>query len=427
MTATTIVAVLGRRVWDSRGRPTVEAEVALKGGAVGRAIAPAGASIGSGEAVDLRDGGPAFGGFDVTRPVTHIAGEIASSLHGLDAADQAAVDHALIESDGTANKSRLGGNALIAVSMAVAQAAAAAADVPLWHWLSGGVAGRLPLPEIQIFGGGAHAARRVDIQDFMVMVPRARSFAEALDVTAEVYRSAGLLLAENDLLQGVSDEGGYWPAFASNEEALDMLVRAIERAGYTPGADVAISLDIAASSFGVGGRYRLTLDDLVLDTDGLIEMLLGWIARYPIVSVEDPVAEDDGEGFRRFTAAVNERVQVIGDDLLVTNAARVRAAAAARIVTAVLIKPNQAGTLTETKAALDAARAAGLATIVSARSGESEDTTIVHLAVGWDAGQLKVGSFARSERMAKWNEGLRIAEALGSRGRFAGMGALALR
>ena len=427
MTATSIVAVLGRRVWDSRGRPTVEAEVALEGGAVGRAIAPAGASTGSGEAVDLRDGGPAFGGFDVTRAIAHISGEIASALRGFDATDQAAVDHAMIERDGTANKSRLGGNALIAVSMAVAQAAAAAADVPLWHWLSGGVAGRLPFPEIQIFGGGAHAARRVDIQDFMVMVPRARSFAEALDITAEVYRTAGLLLAEKNLLQGVADEGGYWPAFASNEEALDMLVRAIERAGYTPGADVAISLDIAASSFGAGGRYRLTLDDLVLDTDGLIEMLLGWIARYPIVSVEDPVAEDDGEGFRRFTAAVSERVQVIGDDFLVTNAARVRAAAAARNVTAALIKPNQAGTLTETRAALDAARAAGLATIVSARSGESEDTTIVHLTVGWDAGQLKVGSFARSERMAKWNEGLRIAEALGSRGRFAGMGALGLR
>jgi enolase 1/2/3 len=427
MTATSIVAVLGRRVWDSRGRPTVEAEVALEGGAVGRAIAPAGASTGSGEAVDLRDGGPAFGGLDVTRAIAHIAGEIASALCGLDATDQAVVDHAMIARDGTGNKSRLGGNALIAVSMAVAQAAAAAADVPLWHWLSGGVAGRLPLPEIQIFGGGVHAARRVDIQDFMVMVPRARSFAEALDVTAEIYRTAGLLLAENDLLKGVSDEGGYWPAFASNEEALDMLIRAIERAGYTPGADVAISLDIAASSFGAGGRYRLTLDDLVLDTDGLIEMLLGWIARYPIVSVEDPVAEDDGEGFRRFTAAVSERVQVIGDDFLVTNAARVRAAAAARTVTAALIKPNQAGTLTETKAAFDAARAAGLATIVSARSGESEDTTIVHLAVGWDAGQIKVGSFARSERMAKWNEGLRIAEALGSRGRFAGMGALGLR
>ena len=218
--------------------------------------------------------------------------------------------------------------------MAVAQAAAAAADVPTLTWLSGGGAGRLPLPEIQIFGGGVHVARRVDIQDFMVMVPRARSFAEALDVTAEVYRTAGLLLAENDLLQGVSDEGGYWPAFASNEEALDMLLRAIERAGYTPGADVAISLDIAAFSFGAAGRYRLALDDLVLDTDGLIEMLLGWIAGYPIVSVEDPVAEDDGEGFRRFTAAVNERVQVIGDDFLVTNAARVRAAAAARLVTA---------------------------------------------------------------------------------------------
>ena len=424
MTNTAIARVHGRRVWDSRGRPTVEAEVTLQGGAIGRAIAPAGASTGSGEALDLRDGGARFGGFDVTRAVANISGEIGAALKGRNAADQAAIDRELIARDGTPNKSRLGGNAVVAVSMAVAHAAAAAHGAPLWRYLSGQTPGRLPLPEIQIFGGGAHAARRVDIQDFMVMCPRAKSFAEALDITAEIYRAAGGLLADRGLLQGVADEGGFWPAFASNEEALDMLVRAIERAGFTPGEDAAISLDIAASSFGADGRYRLALEDRELDTDGLIELLQRWIERYPIISVEDPLAEDDANGFQRFTAAVGNRVQVIGDDFLVTDAARVRAAAQAGSVTAVLIKPNQAGTLTEAKAALDAAREAGLATIVSARSGESEDTTIVDLAIGWDAGQLKVGSFARSERMAKWNAALRIEEALGPTARFAGGRAL---
>src|SRR5690606_6037146 len=233
--------------------------------------------------------------------------------------------------------------------------------------------------EIQVFGGGAHAAGRVDIQDFMVVCPGAQSFAQALEMTAEVYRAAGDLLAARGLLQGVADEGGYWPAFGSNEQALDLLVMAIERAGFTPGTDVAISLDIAASSFGRQGRYRLALENRVLDRDGLIALLLGWVARYPIVSVEDPVAEDDSEGFRLFTRAAGDRVQVVGDDFLVTNAARVAAAAAEGAVTAALIKPNQAGTLTETKAALDAARDAGLGTIVSARSGETEDVTIVHL------------------------------------------------
>jgi enolase len=426
MSGTAITTLRGRRVWDSRGRPTVEAEVATASGAVGRAIAPAGASTGSGEALDLRDGGEKFGGRDVTRAVANVSGEIAAALAGMDAADQAAVDARLVALDGTPGRTRLGGNALVAVSMAVAHAAAAAQRVPLWHYLSGGRPGRLPLPEIQIFGGGAHAAGRIDVQDFMIVCPAARSFAQALDMTAEVYRAAGELLAARGLFQGVADEGGYWPAFGSNEQALDLLVAAIARAGFAPGADVAISLDIAASSFGRQGRYRLALEDRALDRDGLIALLLGWVERYPIVSIEDPVAEDDPEGFRLFTAAVGRRVQVVGDDFLVTNAARVAAAAAEKSVTAVLIKPNQAGTLTETKAALDAARAAGLAGIVSARSGETEDVTIVHLAVGWDAGQLKVGSFARSERMAKWNEMLRIEEALGARARFAGRSALGL-
>jgi enolase len=250
----------------------------------------------------------------------------------------------------------------------------------------------------------------------MVIAVGAADYAQALDWTAEVYRAAGELMAESGRLSGIADEGGYWPAFDGNEDALGFLVRAIERAGLTPGADVAISLDIAASEFGSGGRYHLARDGAELDSDGLIEMLLGWIARYPIVSIEDPLAEDDEAGLIRFTRAVGDRVQVVGDDYLVTNAGRVKAGALAGACNAALVKPNQAGTLTETRAALEASRDAGWGAIVSARSGESEDVTIVHLAVGWGAKQLKVGSFARSERMAKWNEGLRIARAAGNAG-----------
>ena len=420
MTDTAITSVIGRRVWDSRGRATVEADIHLACGAMGRAIAPAGASTGSGEAVDLRDGGPRHGGLDVTRAVGHVGGEIAKALYGFDATDQAGLDRILIDLDGTPNKGRLGGNALIAVSMAAAHASAAAAGLPLWRYLGDDDATLLPLPEIQIFGGGAHARERIDIQDYMIVCPGAKSFAEACEWTAEVYRAAGLIMEERGSLQGIADEGGYWPAFATNEEGLELLVRSIERAGYVPGEQVAISLDIASTEFGKNGKYRIKLEDRELTTEGMIEMLLGWVDAYPILSIEDPLAEDDPDGMTAFMKAVRGRVQVVGDDFLVTNADRVREARALAACDALLVKPNQAGTLTETKAAFDAAREAGWGTLVSARSGETEDVTIIHLAVGWGAPQFKVGSFARSERMCKWNEAIRIEDALGARARFAG-------
>lgn len=427
MSDTSIRKVQGRRVWDSRGRPTVEVEVTLACGSHGRAIAPAGASTGSGEVLDLRDGGEVLLGMGISRALGSVNGEIAVQLRGMDARDQAGIDNALIALDGTPNRSRLGGNASVATSMAVLHAAAAADDQPLWKYLAGAGMVRIPLPEIQIFGGGAHAARRVDVQDFMVMCPSAGSFSEALEWTAEVYHAAGSLMKKAGKLQGVADEGGYWPAFAHNEEALDTLVRAIELAGLKPGAQVVISLDIAASEFGKNGRYSLALEDRSLDTGEMIDMLGRWLDAYPIASIEDPLAEDDPEGFGAFTERFGDRCQIIGDDFLVTNAHRVAAAVRDRSANAVLIKPNQAGTITETYEALEVGKRAGFGTIVSARSGETEDVTIAHLAVGWDAGQLKVGSFSRSERMAKWNEVLRIEESLHGEAEFAGWSALGAR
>jgi len=423
----TIRSILARRIWDSRGRPTVEVEVVNADGTSGLGMAPAGASRGSREAVELRDGGPRFGGFDVQQALRGIEREIAPALVGRDAADQAGIDALLIALDGTPQAARLGGNALVATSLAVLHAAAAQAREPLWRYLAGGREVLLPLPQIQIFGGGAHAGRRVDIQDFMVIATGARSFVQALEMTAEVYRAAGELMAARGALAGVADEGGWWPDFERNEEALDTLVAAIERAGFTPGEEVAIALDIAASEFGRAGRYRLALDRHELDSDGWSERLQRWLDRYPIVSIEDPLAEDDEAGLVAFTRAVGDRVQVVGDDYLVTSAERVRAAATQGACNCVLLKPNQAGTVTQARAALEAAQAAGYGTIVSARSGETEDVAIVHLATGWNAGQLKVGSFARSERMAKWNEGVRIETRAGAPAGFAGRQALRRR
>jgi enolase len=424
MSEPVIRSVRARRIWDSRGRPTIEAEIVLSDGALGRGMAPAGASRGSREAVERRDGGPRLDGFDVQGALDGIGAEIAPALAGLDPFDQAGLDLKLVTLDGTENLSRLGGNALTAVSLAALHAAAASRKTPLWRHLLDDQPAVLPLPEIQIFGGGAHAGQRVDVQDFMIVTPRAKSFSEALETTAEVYRAAGRIMAERGLLQGVADEGGWWPAFSTNEHALDVLMLAVERARFRPGDDVAISLDIAASEFGRGGLYRLGLEKRELDRDGLAEMLVGWCARYPIISIEDPFAEDDTIGFQRFVTAVGDRIQVIGDDLLVTDAKRVHEAALEQSANAVLIKVNQAGTVSRAKAACEAGLRAGFGTIVSARSGETEDVSIVHLAVGWGAGQLKVGSFSRSERMAKWNEGLRIEEALGPKGRFAGLDGL---
>ncbi len=420
MSDSRISAVRGRRVWDSRGNPTVEAEVHLRGGAFGRAIAPAGASRGSREARERRDGGERLWGLDVIQAVTGVNQILNNALKGLDARDQARLDAAMIASDGSELRDRLGANALVAVSLAAAHAAAAAEGLPLWRYLLADAEAVLPLPEIQIFGGGAHAGRRIDLQDFMVMAPKAGSFVQALEWTAEVYHAAGKLLDARGIRAGVADEGGYWPAFKSNGEALDLLTEAIESAGYVPGEEVVISLDVAASELGRNGRYRLALEGQVLDSDALAELIGRWIDRYPIASVEDPLGEDDETGLSRFTEAYGHRLQIVGDDYLVTDAARVEAAADRGACNAVLLKPNQRGTVTETRSAWEAARRVAYGAIVSARSGESEDVSIVHLAVGWGVPQLKVGSFSRSERMAKWNEGIRIEEALGSKAKFAG-------
>ena len=415
-----IRSIHARRVWDSRGRPTVEAEVCLNDGALGRAIVPAGASKGTREALELRDATAALGGLDVMQAVGHVNGEIARALIGSAADNQAVLDQRLIELDGTPAKTRLGANATLAVSMAAAHAVAASHGVPLYRYLGGEEATLLPMPQIQIFGGGTHAGGRVDIQDFMIVCPGAQNFAQALEWTAEVYRCAGELMHARGSHGGVADEGGWWPDFATNEKALETLVAAIERAGFVPGTQVAIALDVAASEFGRGGRYRLGLEARELDSDGLIEMLLRWLDKYPIVSIEDPLAEDDLAGFVRFTQAAGHRLQIVGDDLLVSHAPLVRQAAALGAANTVLLKPNQRGTLSETLQAWQAAQSLGYAGIVSARSGETEDTTVVHLAIAWQTGQLKVGSFARGERMAKWNEALRIEERLGTRARFAG-------
>ena len=404
-----IIDVRGRRVWDSRGRATVEAEVVVGRGstplAMGRAIAPSGASTGSGEAKAI----------DAAAAVQAINGRIRDALKAHSVSDQEGIDRKMIELDGTPDRHRLGANALIAVSLACAHADAAARKVPLWKNLAGTRRVAMPVPQIQIFGGGAHARGSVDLQDYMVVCVGAGSFAESLEWTARVYAAAGARLAKRGALNGVADEGGYWPAFKSNEEPLAELVGAIADAGLEPGTDVGIALDLAATQLYRAGAYQLALENRGLTSGQLHAMLMRWIERYPIVSIEDPFAEHDAAAMQAFTADAGDRVQIVGDDFFVTSEARLREGIRLKAANTVLLKPNQVGTLTETLACLGAAREAGYRAIVSARSGETEDVSIVHLAVGWGVPQLKVGSFARSERMAKWNEGLRIEEALGAK------------
>jgi len=415
-----ITSVTGRQVWDSRGRPTIEVEIGLSNGALGRAIAPAGASTGAGEALDLRDGGTAFGGYGVARALTGLRTEIVPALTGLPADRQALVDDTLESLDGTEQLSRLGGNALIATSLAVAHAAAAGREEPLWHYFSDGTSPVIPVPEIQIYGGGAHAAGAMDLQDFMVVPFGASSFREALEWVAEIYLAAGKIVSQRGASAGVADEGGYWPVFGSNEKALDALQASIEAAGFNPETQVGMSIDVAANQFYSDGSYVLKAEGRALSPEEWYAQVSGWVKSYPIAMIEDPFTEDDHSSHQRFTAEFRDKVQIVGDDLLVTNRANVEAAITQQSCTALLCKPNQAGTLTRTKSAFDAAKSAGFGTIVSARSGESEDTTIAHLSVGWAAGQFKVGSFTRSERMAKWNEMLRIEESLGIKAKYAG-------
>jgi enolase len=428
-----IRSLRGRRIWDSRGRPTIEAEVELEDGSVGLGQAPAGASTGSREARELRDGGDRLGGLDVSQAIERIDRVLKPRLIGRISARQSEIDAELIAADPSPEKGQLGGNTTLAVSLACARAAAAARGLPLFEHLAelaqrpAGQAWTLPLPQIQIFGGGAHAAQRIDIQDLMITCPAAASAAQALEWTARVYAAAGELMRDRGSRQGVADEGGWWPAFDRNEDALDALVQSIERAGLRPGAEVWIALDIAATQLATAGGYRLGLEARLLDRTAMIEMLSGWCQRYPILSIEDPLSEDDTEGFAAITKELGGRMQVVGDDYLVTDASRIALAATAGAANTVLLKPNQRGTISETWAAWQQARASSYQGIVSARSGETEDQSIVHLAIGWDVGQLKVGSFARGERTVKWNELLRLEDRLGSKARFAGWSGLAAR
>ena len=419
---TKIKSIHARRVFDSRGLPTIEVEITLNYNTQGRAIAPSGLSIGTGEAVELRDRGKEFGGFGVNCAVEIVNNQIAPVLKGHDASDQTKIDKLLIELDATVDKSQLGSNAMIATSLATAQATATAFKIPLWKYLyktnKSSEELFLPLPQIQIFGGGVHASKRVDIQSYMVTAIGAENFIQALDWSSNVYHAASQLMKKAGKSFGVADEGGLWPEFKTNEEALDILLHAIENAGLRPGLDMAISLDISASEFGSKDNYQLDRDGKLLSSDDLSGMLIDWIEKYPIISIEDPMAEGDKEGLVRFTWAVGKKVQVIGDNNLVTRASRIRNAARDNTCNAIMIKPNQVGTLTETKLALDTARKANFGTIISARSGETEDVTVVHLAVGWGIDQLKIGSITRGERTAKWNEILRISETLENGGRI---------
>ena len=415
--------IAGREVLDSRGNPTVEVDVSLDGGATGSALVPSGASTGEHEAVELRDGGRRYLGKGVTKAVAHVNGELRDALVGHDA-DQAAVDAAMIGLDGTANKARLGANAILGVSLALARARARAANIPLYASVGGGDACVLPVPMMNVLNGGAHADNNVDLQEFMVMPVGAPSFSEALRWGVETYHALKAVLRERGLATAVGDEGGFAPDLASNEEAIVVLLQAVEKAGFTPGKDIAIALDPAMSELYRDGVYRLAGEGKTLTAAQLCDWWSGLVARYPIVSIEDAMAENDWEGWSQLTNALGKKVQLVGDDLFVTNAARLQRGIDEHVANSVLVKVNQIGTLTETLATVALAAKHGYTSVMSHRSGETEDSTIADLAVATNCGQIKTGAPARSDRVAKYNRLLRIEGELGARASYRGRSAL---
>ena len=421
-----IIAIDALQIFDSRGNPTLEAIVTLDNGVTGHGLVPSGASTGQFEALELRDGDPArFRGKSVYQAINNLRTKIAPAIVGKDVGDQREIDETMIALDGTPDKSRLGANAILGVSLAVAQASAQANGIPLFRSLGTGTT--LPLPEIQIFGGGAHANWRIDIQDLLVIATGARNYAETLEITFEVFHAAGDIMKKRGKLSGCADEGGYWPEFSSNEEALATFTEAVERAGFTPGIEASLSLDIAASDLydEATGTYRLASENRTFTSDEFMDLLVGWCRNYNVASIEDPAADTDWHGWQRFYQACGSTTQIIGDDIFTTNLSRIKEGISRGVANSVLIKLNQIGTVTETLDAIRLTRQAGWAPVISARSGETEDAFISHLAVATNAGQLKVGSFCRSERMAKWNECLRIERLLGSEATFPGKNALA--
>lgn len=433
MSKATIARIHGREILDSRGNPTVEVDVVLDSGHRGRAAVPSGASTGAHEAVELRDGDKRrYHGKGVLTAVGHVNDEMARALRGADAADQRGIDEQLIHLDGTANKSRLGANAVLGVSLATARAAAALVDLALYQYLSGlaSAAGLaqdllLPVPLMNILNGGRHAQTKVDFQEFMVVPAGAPTFAEGLRWGAEVFHALKDTLHARGLGTGQGDEGGFAPELAANEDAMTLLVEAIERAGHKPGREVFIALDPAASEFYRGGRYQLEGEGRIFDVNQLVERWQSWIDRYPVISIEDGLAEDDWDGWRALTNALGNRVQLVGDDLFVTNVVRLNRGVEAGVANSILIKLNQIGTLTETLETIAAARRAGYTAVISHRSGETEDTFIADLAVATGAGQIKSGAPSRSERVAKYNRLLQIEEEVGTAARYPGRAAFA--
>jgi len=419
-----IKQVQARQIFDSRGNPTVEVDVRLESGAFGRAAVPSGASTGEHEAVELRDGGEAFGGKGVSRAVGNVNGEIVELIIGREAGEQAGLDRALIDLDGTASKSRLGANAILGVSLAVARAQAAELEQPLWRYLGGESAALLPMPMLNVLNGGVHADNPVDFQEFMIVPVGAESFAGAMRIATETYQQLKRTLHSRGLATGVGDEGGFAPALESNEAPLELLVSAIESAGYRPGADVAIAIDPASSEFFSDGAYRLTGEGRTLSSAELVDYWEALVGRYPIVLLEDGMAEDDWDGWRMLTERLGQRVQLVGDDVFVTNPAILQRGIDAGIANSILIKLNQIGTLTETLETIALAHAADYRAVVSHRSGETEDALIADFVVATGVGQIKTGAPARSERVAKYNQLLRIEEELGDRARFAGRAAI---